>query len=67
MGGALFSMVSNEGTRGNSTKPHTGGSDRILGEISLSRGWSNWNRLPRETFDALCLSVFKTHLDNSLR
>ena len=44
-----------------------GGSDLTVGTISLPRGWSNTGTgLPREVVDALCLSVFKRHLDNAL-
>lgn len=66
LGSALF-LGTDGRTHGNATKLHQGrvrlGTEK---HFFARRVVNQWNRLPADVADALCLQLFKRHLDNTL-
>ena len=66
-GADIFSLGSSKRTHGNGSKLHWGRFRLdIRNAFFTERVVKHFNRLPKEVVSALCLSVFKRHLDNDL-
>ena len=67
-GADLFSLVTNDMTRGNGRKMCQGRFKfNIRKRFFTQRVAEHWNRLPREVGVAPSLAIFKKHLDDALR
>jgi len=67
VGAGLFSQLTSDRTRGNTSSCTRGGLDWILGKISLKRAVKHWSRLPSEAVESPSLDGFRRHVAVVLR